>query len=391
MLQLPKNVWLLAICSAFFMSVAVFMVFVGGIIGNSLTSVKNLSTLPVAIIVVGTALTILPVNRLMSLFGRKRVFLSVCLYTITIIGLGIYAIYAESFLLFCLSSFLLGATAATMYQFRFAAIESVQEEQRTIAIAIVLLGGLLSAYLGPEVATLGKDWFEVDFVGSFVLLAILFVAAFVLLCFFQPAKKFQEQVNKSKRPLNEIIKQGSFIVAVCAATTGYVVMSFVMTATPVSMHVMDGFSLEHTKFVIQSHVIAMFLPSLFTAMIVKYLGLSRMMILGVIILFISVTIAYLSQSLNSYWWSLMLLGLGWNFLFIGGTNLLPRSYNENEKFKVQSINDFLIFGFQAFAALSAGWFVFNYSWEVTMLSVIPLLIFQLLLLLWWLKHDKQES
>ena len=184
MLQLPKNVWLLAICSAFFMSVAVFMVFVGGIVGNSLTHVKNLATLPVAIIVVGTALAILPVNRLMFLFGRKRVFLSVCLYTIATVGLSIYAINTESFLLFCLSSFLLGATAATMYQFRFAAIESVQEEQRTTAIAIVLLGSLLSAYLGPEVATLGKNWFEVDFIGSFVLLALLFVPAFVLLCFF---------------------------------------------------------------------------------------------------------------------------------------------------------------------------------------------------------------
>jgi len=250
---------------------------------------------------------------------------------------------------------------------------------------------LLSAYLGPEIATLGKNWFKIDFIGSFVLLASLFIPAFLLLCFFQPVEKPHEQVDKSRRPLTEIIKQGSFIVAASAATTGYVVMSFVMTATPVSMHVMDGFSLEHTKFVIQSHVIAMFLPSLFTAMIVKYLGLSRMMILGVTILIISVTIAYLNQSLNSYWWSLILLGLGWNFLFIGGTNLLPRSYNENEKFKVQSVNDFLIFGFQAFAALSAGWFVFNFSWEVTMLSAIPLLVFQLLLLLWWLTHDKKES
>ena len=367
------------------------MVFVGVSICNSLTHSKDLSTLPVAIIVVGTALAILPVNRLMSLFGRKRVFLSTCLYTIATIGLGIYAIYTESFLLFCLSSFLLGATAATMYQFRFAAIESVQEEQRTTAIAVVLLGSLLSAYLGPEIATLGKNWFKIDFIGSFVLLASLFIPAFVLLCFFQHVEKPHEQVDKSRRPLTEIIKQGSFIVAASAATTGYVVMSFVMTATPVSMHVMDGFSLEHTKFVIQSHVIAMFLPSLFTAMIVKYLGLSRMMILGVTILIISVTIAYLDQSLNSYWWSLILLGLGWNFLFIGGTNLLPRSYNENEKFKVQSVNDFLIFGFQAFAALSAGWFVVNFSWELTMLSAIPLLVFQLLLLLWWLIHDKKES
>ena len=388
MLQLPKNVWILAISLALFMSLSVFMLFVGGIVGNTLATSKSLSTLPVATIVVGTALSIIPVIRLMSMFGRKKVFLSVCLYSIALIGLSIYSILIESFILFCFSSFCLGANVATMNQFRFAAIESVNTNQRTTATAVVLLGGLLAAYLGTEIATLGRDWFEVDFIGSFVLLALLFVAAFVLLCFFQPAEKFHEQVDKSKRPLIEIIKQGSFVVAVGAATTGYVVMSFVMTATPVSMHLMDGFSLENTKFVLQSHVIAMFLPSLFTAMIVKYLGLSRMMILGVILLLISVTIAYLDNSLNSYWWSLILLGLGWNFLFIGGTNLLPRSYNENEKFKVQSINDFVIFGFQAFAALSAGWFVFNYSWEITMLSVIPLLVFQLLLLLWWLKYDK---
>ena len=388
MLQLPKNVWILAISLALFMSLSVFMLFVGGIVGNTLATSKSLSTLPVATIVVGTAFSIIPVIRLMSMFGRKKVFLSVCLYTIVLISLSIYSILSESFLLFCFSSFCLGVTVATMNQFRFAAIESVDINQQTTATAIVLLGGILAAYLGTEIATLGRDWFEGDFVGSFILLALFFVLAFNLLCFYESAEKFHDQVDQSGRPLIEIIKQGSFIVAASAATTGYVVMSFVMTATPVSMHVMDGFSLEHTKFVLQSHVIAMFLPSLFTAMIVKFLGLSRMMILGVIILFISVTIASLSHSLNSYWWSLMLLGLGWNFLFIGGTNLLPRSYNKNEKFEVQSINDFLIFGFQAFAALSAGWFVFNYSWEITMLSVIPLLVFQLLLLLWWLKYDK---
>jgi MFS family permease len=185
------------------------------------------------------------------------------------------------------------------------------------------------------------------------------------------------------------MKQSSFIVAASAATTGYVVMSFVMTATPISMHVMDGFSLYHTKFVIQSHVIAMFLPSLFTAFIVKYLGISKMMVLGVVLFFISIVIAYLSHNLNNYWVSLVLLGLGWNFLFIGGTSLLPKSYHENEKYKAQSLNDFLVFGFQAFAALSAGWFVFNFSWEVTLLSVIPILIIQLLLLIWWLKNEKR--
>ena len=387
MFNLPKNVWILTACQSLFMSLSVFIVFVAGIIGSNLSPVKSLSTLPVATIVVGTAVSVIPVIRLMSVFGRKKVFLSACLYTILLISLCILSITEEMFFLFSFSSFCLGASVATMMQFRFAAIESVEPEKRPSATAVVLLGGLISAFLGTEVATLGKNYFETDFVGSFVLLAFLFVIAFILMTFFQPAVKFKEQVDESKRSLVEIVKQGSFIVAVCAATTGYVVMSFIMTATPVSMHVMDGHSLHHTKVVLQSHVIAMFLPSLFTALIVRYIGLTRMMLLGILLFFISVIIAFMSHTLTNYWWSLVLLGLGWNFLFIGGTNLLPRSYNENEKFKVQSINDFLIFGLQALAALSAGWFVFNFSWEVVLLSVIPLLLMQLVLLLWWLKKN----
>ena len=385
MFNLPKNVWILTACQSLFMSLSVFMVFVAGIIGSGLSPIKSLSTLPVATIVVGTAISIIPVIKLMSIFGRKKVFLSVCIYTILIIGLSILSIIYELFFLFSFSSLCLGASVATMMQFRFAAIESVDPEKRPLATAVVILGGLISAFIGTEIATLGKNYFETDFVGSFTILAFLFVIAFILMSFFKPAVKFKEQTSQSKRSLFDIIKQGSFLVAVSAATTGYVVMSFIMTATPVSMHVMDGFSLHQTKVVLQSHVIAMFLPSLFTAFLLKYIGLTRMMLLGVILFFTSIFIAFSSHALSYYWWSLVLLGLGWNFLFIGGTNLLPKSYNENEKFQVQSINDFLIFGLQALAALSAGWFVFNFGWEVVLISTIPLLFFQLFILIWWLK------
>ena len=385
MFNLPKNVWILTACQSLFMSLSVFMVFVAGIIGSGLSPIKSLSTLPVATIVVGTAVSVIPVIKLMSIFGRKKVFLSVCIYTILIIGLSILSIIYELFFLFSFSSLCLGASVATMMQFRFAAIESVDPEKRPLATAVVILGGLISAFIGTEIATLGKNYFETDFVGSFTILAFLFVIAFILMSFFKPAAKFKEQTSQSKRSLFDIIKQGSFLVAVSAATTGYVVMSFIMTATPVSMHVMDGFSLHQTKVVLQSHVIAMFLPSLFTAFLLKYIGLTRMMLLGVVLFFTSIFIAFSSHALSYYWWSLVLLGLGWNFLFIGGTNLLPKSYNENEKFQVQSINDFLIFGLQALAALSAGWFVFNFGWEVVLLSTIPLLFFQLFILIWWLK------
>ena len=369
------------------MSLAVFIVFVGGIVGTTLATTKSLATLPVAMIVVGTASSIVPVVRLMAMFGRRKVFLGVCLFTIALIGLSIYALIMKSFALFCVSSFGFGVTTATMNQFRFAAIESVDSTQTPTAAAIVLLGGLISAYLGTEVATLGKDWFDVEFSGSFLLLALMFVVAFFLLLMFSPAKKFNAKESYVKRKLIEIVKQGVFIVAVSSAITGYGVMSFIMTATPVSMHVMDGFSLEQTKYVIQSHVVAMFLPSLFTAFIVKYLGISRMMLVGTIILLSAVLVAYIDRSLGNYWIALILLGLGWNFLFIGGTSLLPRTYNENEKYKVQSLNDFLIFGFQAFAALSAGWFVFNFGWKITLLSATPLLGAQFILILWWLRRD----
>ena len=385
MFNLPKNVWILTACQSLFMSLSVFMVFVAGIIGSGLSPIKSLSTLPVATIVVGTAISVIPVIKLMSIFGRKKVFLSVCIYTILIIGLSILSIIYELFFLFSFSSLCLGASVATMMQFRFAAIESVDPEKRPLATAVVILGGLISAFIGTEIATLGKNYFETDFVGSFTILAFLFVIAFILMSFFKPAVKFKEQTSQSKRSLFDIIKQGSFLVAVSAATTGYVVMSFIMTATPVSMHVMDGFSLHQTKVVLQSHVIALFLPSLFTAFLLKYIGLTRMMLLGVVLFFTSIFIAFSSHALSYYWWSLVLLGLGWNFLFIGGTTLLPKSYNENEKFQVQSINDFLIFGLQALAALSAGWFVFNFGWEVVLISTIPLLFFQLFILIWWLK------
>jgi len=227
-----------------------------------------------------------------------------------------------------------------------------------------------------------------DFVGSFTLLGGCFITAFVLLWFYQQTSILKPQQDEATRNLNTIIKQPVFIVAMSSAAVGYIVMSYLMTATPMSMHVIDGFSLEQTKFVIQSHVIAMFLPSLFTPFIVKILGLGKMMFTGVLLYVACIAIALSGHALDNYWISLILLGLGWNFLFIGGTSLLPKAYHEHEKFKVQSVNDFLIFSLQAIASLSAGWFVFNFGWEVVLLSVVPLLITQLMILLWWLnkKH-----
>lgn len=390
MYSLPHNVWLLAISLSLFMSLTVFVIFLGGIIGQSLTANVSLSTLPVAMIMVGTASSIIPVAYIMSKIGRRRTFLGVCIYTITVIALAITALELKSFYLFCLSTFLFGVTTATMNQFRFAAIESVDEGFSATATSAVLVGGLVSAFLGPEFAILGKDWFDTAFVGSFLLLSTCFIVAFLLLWFYHSDHISEPKKKQSGRNLSVIIKQPVFIVAASSAMVGYVIMSYVMTATPMSMHIIDGFSLEETKFVIQSHVIAMFLPSLFTPIVVKLFGLSKMMIIGIILYLACIVIGY-SHSLNNYWAALILLGLGWNFLFIGGTSLLPNAYHDIEKFKVQSINDFFIFAMQAIASLPAGWFVFNFGWEIVLLSTVPVLLLQLSVLWWWLRNKPNAN
>ena len=388
MFALPRNVWILTASLSLFMSLSVFVIFLGGIIGQTLAPSDNLSTLPVALLVVGTASGIIPVNKVMSIFGRRKTFLGVCIYTLAIIALAITALQIQSFYLFCIATFLFGITTATMNQFRFAAIESMAHNLSATATSAVLIGGLVSAFLGPELATLGKNIFETTFIGSFVLLSGCFLVAFALLWFYQQTNIIEKSQDTPTRSLQTIIKQPVFIIAMSSAAVGYIVMSYLMTATPMSMHVIDGLSLEKTKFVIQLHVIAMFLPSLFTPIIVKFLGLRKMMLTGVLLYFVCVGIALSGHALDNYWIALILLGLGWNFLFIGGTSLLPQSYNENEKYTVQSANDFLIFSLQAIAALSAGWFVFNFGWEVVLLSVVPLLVIQLIILVLWVNANK---
>jgi MFS family permease len=380
---LPRNVWILTISQALMLSVSSLVVFVGGLVGTQLAPFENLATLPVASIVVGTAVTIPPVTLLMNTIGRRRSFFIIGIYSILVAFLAGYAISISNFYLFCLSTFLFGATYSCVMQFRFASMESVGEEQIPKAASMVLVGGIAAAFLGPEIAMFGKDLLKVEFAGSFVLLAGLFVLAMLVLTGFKNPVIVEEKTENPQRPLKVILKQRIFWVALLSATIGYAVMSFIMTATPVSMHVMDGHSLSHTKWVIQSHIIAMFLPSLITAWVIKKLGISKMMITGLIAYLICIAIAFAGKDLGNYWVSLVLLGVGWNFLFIGATTLLPQTYKPSERFKVQAVNDFVIFGTQAVASLSAGWFIFAVGWKMLLLINLPFIIFQMIVILKW--------
>lgn len=383
-----KNVWVLTLAQSFMMSINTLNVFVGGIIGGQMAPMEELATLPVACTIVGTALSTVPLALIMKQLGRKRTFLHVAIFMVIVSLLTAYAITIQNFYFFSLCTLLLGVGSATTMQFRFASMESVVSEQIPKAASYVLIGGIVAAFLGPEVAVLGKSLLPVEFAGSFLLLGVLCAIAFLILLQFENTIPVVSEFEETARPLKQIALQKAFWVAILGGAIGYAVMSFIMTATPVSMHVMDGHALSDTKWVIQSHIVAMFLPSLITGSLIRRFGTAPIMMVGLVAYLICIRFAFAGHFVHHYWGALVLLGIGWNFLFIGGTSLLPNTYAPSERFKVQAFNDFFLFTSQAIAALSAGWVVFEFGWEVLVLIALPFIGIQFIAIWWW-KHDSK--
>ncbi len=383
MKMLPFNVWLLMAVGAISMTAAPMVVFCGGLIGAAIAPSTSLATLPVAIMVVGTAVAVIPVTLLMQRVGRKPAFILGSLMSIGGALLSAFAVAQSSFWLFCGGIFILGSGLAFVQQYRFAAMESVAPDQMASAAARVLLGGLIAAYIGPEITLESKDLLATPYVGGFVILAGLYLLSTLLLLLYKPTAMAAIQHEGTGRPLSTIIVQPVFWVAVLAAAVGYAIMSFIMTATPMSMHVDVGHSLADTKWVIQSHIMAMFIPSFFSGWLISRFGADKIMLSGILAFVLCVVIAFYDQALMNYWLALVLLGIGWNFLFVGGTSLLPRSYRDEERFKVQGFNEFFVFGFQAVASLSSGWVLYSFGWEALLIACLPLLLVVLAAIVWW--------
>lgn len=379
---MKKNIIILTICQALGMSAAPMIVLIGGIIGADLAAKVSLSTVPLAMQVVGLALFSMPAALFMEKVGRRLGFMAGSLLAGISSLVGICAIAMSSFPLFCLAIFGIGGNMAFVQQYRFAAAESVDQAHVGRAISMVLLGGVAAAFLGPELAKNSKDWLPYGaYSGSFAVLAILYGMNVLLLSLLRlnPAKV--AAVSDEGRPLIQIIQQPLFVTAVLAGVVSYGCMTFIMTATPVSMHVIDGFSLRETAWVIQSHVLAMFVPSFFTGVLIDRLGVVKVMLTGCFLSILCVCIALYDQHLIHYWGSLVLLGVGWNFLFVGGTTLLTRSYRPSERFKAQAVNEFTIYGLQAIASLSAGAVIFYAGWKAVNLLTLPLLLVMLAVIL----------
>ncbi|MFC1523208.1 MFS transporter [Thermodesulfobacteriota bacterium] len=379
--MLPRNVYLLSFCLALTMAGAPMIVLLGGIIGAELSGDPSLVTMPIAVMLVGSALFSAPAALIMRKFGRRSSFVGAALIAAACALTAAGAIHLKSFLLFCAATFTIGTTSAFVMQYRFAAIESVDADSVGKAVSMVLLGGIAAAFLGPELVKHTRDWLPYGaYTGSFVGLAGFYLLAALVLSFYRNIGPGTASPSSNGRPLWDVVRQPVFITAVAAGAISYGVMSFIMTATPVSMHIMDCHSLQDTAWVIQSHVMAMYLPSLFTGHLITRFGMFRIMIAGLFCMAACVGIALLNREIIHYWGALVLLGVGWNFLFVGGTSLLTKAYRPEERFRVQAVNDFLVFGFQALASLSAGAVIHRWGWDWVNLLSIPLLIFMALLL-----------
>lgn len=357
------------------------MILAGGIVGATLAPSANLATLPVAMMIVGTACGVLPVTRLMRAFGRKMVFVGAsCLAGIAAI-IAALATTSQNFLTFLIASFVLGMSISAFQQIRFAAIESVPPELAAKATSTVLLGGLIAAFLGPELVSLGQSMFATPFVGSFVLVAATSIVCILLFLLSKDSVlSNSEQPGGVQRSRIVIAKQPKFIIAASTSVIGFALMSFIMTATPVHMHVMQDFSLQDTKWVIQSHIVAMYLPSFISAFLIQRVGIPNVIKLGLAIYVVTMCIGLIDNGWLSYWGALVLLGLGWNLLFLAGTVLLSESHTSEERFKAQGFHDFLVFAAQAAAALSAGVLLASMGWKGLMLVSFVFIILHIVIL-----------
>jgi len=379
-----RNLFVLVGCQLISATSTITLVTLGGIIGASMTDNKALVTLPLSLMVVAVASTAIPASMLMRRVGRRRGFMLSSIVASAGMFLGVLALHQSSFILFCAATMMVGVNTAFTQQYRYAAAESVTRQYVARAISFVLLGSIGGAFLGKELATRGESWVEgIPYAGTLVVLGCLFILQVVLMSMLrEPAAHEAQQIEQTDRSLKKIVLQPVFLTAVSGGAVAYGIMTLIMTATPLSMHLNDGYSIEETSSVIRAHVLAMYVPSLAAGFLIDRVGVTRLMIVGAVGLLATSLIGLQGHSLLHYWWALVLLGVGWNFLYVGGTTLLTYTYSLAERFRAQAVNEFLVFGISATASLLAGTVMFYFGWTTLMLVPIPLLVSICVALVW---------
>jgi MFS family permease len=378
-----RTVALLAAAQALLLTNGVMLVAINGLLGLQLASDKRLATLPLTTYVIGGALVTLPAAFFMKRYGRRAGFMfSACLGMLGA-AISAFAVSIGSFWLLCFGTVFAGVYNAFGQQYRFAAADACPPDWKGKAISFTLAGGILGGVLGPETGKLTRTLFEPMYMGSYLALILFAGLSLLIASRLQIPPLTAAEQKAVGRPYAEIARQPAYIVAVLAAACGYGVMNLLMTATPLAMDIC-GLPFDDTAFILQWHVIGMFAPSFFTGSLIKRYGVLNILLLGAALMFACIAIALSGVTLMHFWWALVLLGVGWNFLFVGGTTLLTETYRPEEKAKAQGSNDFFVLGIQALTSLSSGLLVTSEGWGMLNWLAVPIVGLTALasLLLW---------
>ena len=356
----------------------------GGILGRSLAANPALATLPVSLLVVGNAVSAIIASWTMARVGRARGFAIGATVGALGAACAFLATLTHDFALLCGGSITIGCAAAFSQQYRYAATECVGAAAAPKAISIVLLGSIVGAFLGPGLMSWGEAWVAgAPFGGSFAAIVAFYLLGAGALLALQPmTPSAEEETTGGARPLRVIVRGRFFIAAVAGGGVGWGVMTVLMTAVPLAMHVVDGYSLAATASIIQAHVLAMYLPSLISGALIGRFGAGRVMIGGVALLGATLVAGLAGRHMLHYGLAMVALGVGWNFLYVGGTTLLARAHRPVERFRVQALNDFSIMGISAVASWSSGAVMELLGWNGVLYSSIPAILVAAMVILW---------
>ncbi len=377
-----RQVFILAGAQALFQTVSVLVMTVGGLAGGQIAPSPQLATAPIAAMFLGTAVATVPASMWMNRAGRRPGFITGALLGAGGGLVGALGIWLGSLLVLSCGTFLVGAYQGFAQFYRFAAGEVADEAFRPRAISLVLAGGIVAALAGPMLGRLGGPLLQPENVGSFLLLSVVsLVAAGILLALHIPLPVAPAGASSEGRPLKEIVRQPAYLVALFGAATGYGIMILAMTATPLAM-VHHHHSLSDAALVIQAHVLGMFLPSFFTGSLIARFGVLRIMLVGVGLFVGHVLMTLTGNGFSSFVGALVLLGVGWNFLYVGGTTLLTGTYTPAERGRAQAANDMTIFAVGLACSLSAGALLQALGWQTLNMLLLPWLGAAALALAW---------
>jgi predicted MFS family arabinose efflux permease len=377
-----RNVILLAACQALFMTTTSAMITSIALVGFTLAEDKVLSTIPVAFQFGATMAMAIPASLYMKRVGRQLGFI-----TGSLIGAGggvvaTLAVLYGDFWLFCIGCLIIGGHNGFAQYFRFAAADVADVTYRSRAISLVLAGGVVASVTGPTLAQFTSDLFDpVLYAGTFAAVVAVYLSIMIVMLFVRIPTPTALERSGSGRPIGEIMRQPKVVVAVLGSVVGYLVMSFLMTVTPLAMAECN-FSFADSAMVIQFHILGMFAPSFITGHLINRYGVTNVMLAGALMEVGCVAINISGVGFANFAVALTLVGVGWNFLFIGGTTLLTECYTPAEKAKTQGVNDFCVWGAVTIGALLSGASNHAFGWTVINYGVAPLILLALAGILW---------